>query len=342
MIIMIRFIYSVIIFFYMQIKIDEIKELAIKVAMKHGLSQEDSEIVVEEYLDGELRGRECHGFSMFPKFAVKIMRAKKGDSVVEKEDDSYMMIKGNGNLGQVVCAKFIPQLIHKTKKKGIAMMGIYDMGSYMMPGTYARKIAENNLIGLFFNYGGWERIAPTGSIDPMFGTNPIAVGIPAKDDPIVVDMSTSKYAMGKVRLADRLGEKLPEGVAIDKDGNATIDPKKAMDGALLPIGEHKGYGLALVIEILSRCLLDVHRKDDEIYRGYFFIAIDPSKFIEIGKFLDNVKKLKKRIKSSRKEKGIEEIFLPGERSERTKRENLKKGSIEIDERIIDDIKKLLE
>jgi L-2-hydroxycarboxylate dehydrogenase (NAD+) len=311
----------------MKIKIEDIKRMCIDVATKHGLSKEDAEVLVSEYLEGELRSRKCHGFSAFPKFAIKALSSRRGDFKIVKDSETHMLVDGMGNLGQIVCNKLIPEMIEKTKKNGIATLGIRNMESYLMPGTYARQIAEKDLVCFIFNYGGRERIAPTASIDPIFGTNPIAIGIPTKERPIVLDMATSAYAMGKVRLALKLNQKLPEGVAIDKDGKPTTDPQEAMDGALLSFGGHKASGLALVVEILSRCLLDVHRKNDEVYRGYFFMMFDPSSFIELDKFKENVEELKQQIKSSRKADGFEDILLPGEMSDKIKEENLKKHSL---------------
>ena len=286
-------------------------------------------------------GRKCHGFSAFPTFAIKCIRSRQGEAEIVKETDTYALVDGKAKLGQIVCKKMIPKTIAKAKKKGIAMLGIYNMGSYLMPGTYARMAAEKDMVCFVFNYGGKERIAPTGSIDPVFATNPIAIGVPTKEKPIVLDMATSARAMGKVRLAAKLGEKLPEGVAIDKDGKPTTDPNEAMDGALFPFGGYKASGLALMVEILSRCLLDVHREKDEVYRGYFFIVLDPSAFIELQKFKENVEELKEKIKTSRKAPGFDEILLPGEMADKIKEESLKKGYFDVEDKLIEDIKKLL-
>ncbi len=321
----------------MKIKIDELRDLGIKLLTKNGIPEEDAKLIVDEYVDGELRERKCHGFSGIIKFGSQEASNVKGEWEIDKEADTYMLVNGNGNFGQVVCHKVLPKMTKKTKKHGISMLGIYNMTSYMMPGTFARIAAENDLIAFIFNYGGRARIAPTGSIDPIFGTNPIAVGIPTKESPIVLDMATSAIAMGKVRMALRLDEKLPDNVAIDKEGKSTVSPKDAMDGAILPFGGHKGYGLALMVEILSRCLMDVKKDKGEVYRGYFFMFVDPSKFLELDKFKENVEELKKEIKNTRNNG----VYLPGEKSEKTKKSNLEKGYVEIDERIINDIKNLL-
>ncbi len=323
----------------MKIKIEELKKICIEVLTKKGLSKDDALIIFNEYLDGELRGRECHGFSAFKKFGAKLIDFE-GEPEIIKEADGYLYIDGKKNLGQIVCNKFVPKLIEKAKKSGIAMMGIYNMHSYLMPGTYARMMAENDMVGFVFNYGGAPRIAPAGSIDPIFATNPIAVGIPNKDFPIVIDMATSKIAMGKVRLAEKLGKKLPEDIAIDKDGQPTTDPTEAMNGALFPFDGKDGYkgsALALMVEVLSKTMFKVKPKKT---RGFLFICFNPTVFQPIEEFEEDVANLVKEIKNSRKREGVEEIFVPGERSERLKQENSKKDYLDLDEKIINDIKEL--
>ena len=325
----------------MKIKIDEIKKICLKILIKKGLNKNDSLAIIEEYLDSELRGKKCHGFQAFPKFGAKLIEFE-GDAEIIKEGGNFLYIDGKKNLGQIVCNKYVPKLIIKTKKSNIAMMGVYNMHSYLRPGTYARMAAENDVVGLIFNYGGWKRIAPHGSIDPFFGTNPIAIGIPGEKYPIVVDMATSKTAMMKVRLAAKLDQKLSEGVAINNAGEPTIDPNEAMEGALLPFGSYKGSALALVIEILTKTMFKIDIKDKtKANRGYLFIFFDPRTFTNLNEFKSEVSELADNIKNSRKAEGINEIFIPGEKSEVTKKNSLKNDYLDIDEKIINDIKKLL-
>jgi L-2-hydroxycarboxylate dehydrogenase (NAD+) len=325
----------------MKLTIQELKELCLPILTKQGLSQEDAEIIFAEYLDGELRGRECHGFAFFKKFGAKLVDSSAKEEVL-KDEDNLIFIDGGGKLGQLVCNKYVPRLIEKAKSKSIAMMGIKNMHSYLMPGTYARMIAENDLVGFIFNYGGKARIAPTGSIDPMLATNPIAVGIPSNNLPIVIDLATSKTAMGKVRLAEKLGLELEPDCCIDKDGKPTINPEKAMEGAIFPFGGYKGYSMALMVEVLSKTMFGLGGcKENVGKRGFFFMAINPAAFQDINEFKENVSKLISEIKSARKAEGIKEIFVPGERSERLKQENLKKGYLEIDDQIINEIKEMV-
>lgn len=325
----------------MKIKITELEDMCVAVLKAKGLSEDQAKQVFDEYLDGELRGRECHGFQAFPKFGAKLVEMESKPEII-REEDNLFYIDGKKNLGQLVCNEYVPKLIQKTKKKHIAMMGIKNMHSYLMPGTYARMAAKNDVVGFIFNYGGWHRIAPHGSIDPFFGTNPIAIGIPGKDFPIVIDMATSKIAMMKIRLAEKLGQKIPEGRAVNKGGKSTTNPTEAMDGALFPFGEHKGSALALAVEILTKTMFNIDIHDEtKANRGFFFAFYDPSVYQPIEKFKENVSELVLEIKESRKAEGVAEIFLPGEHSEKTKQENIKKKYIDIDERIINDIKELI-
>lgn len=326
----------------MKIKISEIEKLCTQILEKNGLSKKDSKLIVDEYVEGKLRGKECHGFSAFRKFAVRCLRSKYEKHKILRDEDCYMLVDGRGGMGQIVLNDILPSMIKKAKKKGIAMLGIFNMHSYLMPGTFARKAANEDILAIFCNYGGNPRICPFGSIDPVFATNPIAVGIPSDGSPIVVDMATSKTAMGKVRLAEKLGRRLEDGIAIDKDGSPTQDPDKAMEGALFPFGGYKGSALALTVEVLSRVMFNIPLgKNIKGKRGYFFIFIDPSKFGDLKDFKNNVSDLKEKIKDSRKAKGVEEIFVPGEQGDKIKIENLKKGYFDIDKNIIEEIKGLL-
>ena len=318
----------------MKIKIEELKKTCLGILADSGLSNDDAQLVFDEYLDAELRGRKCHGFAAFKQFGAKLSKAE-GEPKVIKEDDNLLFIDGQKNLGQIVCHEFVPKLIEKAKKKSIAIMGIKNMHSYLMPGTFARMAAEKEIVSLIFNYGGASRVCPEGSIDPVFATNPIAIGIPSEELPIVVDMATSKTSMMNVRLAEKLGLNIGPDLAIDKNGNPTVDPKEAMEGALLPFGDYKGAALALAIEVLTKTMFGIGSKEDG--RGFLFIFIDPSVFQDIDKFKKDVSFLIQKIKNSRKENGVDEIFFPGEHSERTKEENMKKDYLELDERIINEI-----
>ena len=325
----------------MKIKIEELEKICLSILMKKGLNRKDAFAVYGEYLDSELSGHKGHGFQAFVEFGSKLV-SSGGKAEIIKEDDNLLYINGNRNLGQIVCNEFVPKLIKKAKEKNIALMGIKNMHSYLRPGTYVKMAAENDIVGFVFNYGGWPRTAPTGSIDPYFATNPIAIGIPANTYPIIVDMATSKKALMAVRLAKKTGKKIPKGLAIDNKGNSTISPDEALNGALLPFGEYKGSALALVVEILTKTMFDIDINDNKkAGRGFLFIFFNPKAFANIKKFKMNVSKMADEIKNLRKEKGVDEIFIPGEKSEKERIKNSKKDYLEINGKIIKEIKSLI-
>jgi len=324
----------------MKIKIEEIKNLCTGVLLKLGLNKKDCKIIVNEYLYGELIGRKSHGFASFPKFAVEKIKSKKDNWEIIKEDDAYALIDANGNVGQLVGKFAMGLVIKKAKEKGIALVGMCNMESYLMPGYYAKIAADNDMIGIVID-NAKSRVAPYGGIEPKLGTNPISIAIPTKDTPFLLDMATATRAMGEVRLAKKLGELLPEGMAIDKEGNPTRDPDKV--NALNSFGNYKGYGLCLAIEILAGSFVRTKmgsKIQTDLDRGYLFLVINPEIFVDVNRFKEEISELIKEIKSSKKAKGVEEILIPGEKEEKLMKENLQQGYLEIDDKIIEDIKKI--
>jgi LDH2 family malate/lactate/ureidoglycolate dehydrogenase len=177
-----------------------------------------------------------------------------------------------------------------------------------------------------------------GSIDPLFGTNPIGFAFPTKNDPLVFDMATSAMTWYGLVLAKARGENISNNVAIDSNGKLTLDPSRAMDGALLPFdGSYKGSGLGLMIEILAGPLVSSAWVDNKTFKeewGSLFIAIDPNLLLDVNTFKENCSDLIEKIKSSRKNKEAKEIRLPGECSKLEYKKSLSSGFVEVDEAIL--------
>ncbi|MFC2175129.1 Ldh family oxidoreductase [archaeon] len=320
----------------MKVRIEEVRELLVKKLAAKGLSPEDSGIIADEFMDGELRGRNesCHGLMAFP---VEIKHIdSKGPIKVEREGPSYALVNGNGNPGQLV-GKFAMELaIKKARETGVAMVGSYNHPPYLMPGYQTRYAVKEGMIGMVTTVAN-ASTAPFGGIDPVYGTNPIAIGIPSKKEPIVLDMATTVRAKGVTRHAKRYGKEIPGGCAIDKDGKPTCIPDEV--NAMLPFGGYKGYGLGFAIEALVGPLVKA-KVGTETGRGFLFQVIDPEAFAGRDEFEEKVSRLVKEVKGSRKAEGVDEIFVPGEQSERTKQETLKSGFIEVDEKLWEELNSL--
>lgn len=185
----------------------------------------------------------------------------------------------------------------------------------------------------------------------MFGTNPICIGFPISGgDAIILDMAISAVARGKIRLAALKGEKIPEGWAFDEEGNPTTDPAAALKGSLAPIGGPKGYGLALVLDLLcglvtgSCYLRNVKALDDfsgHSGTGFFIEAIDIESFIPYKEYEEKVAGYIEEVKNCPKRNGVNEIFLPGEIEKREMERRIKLG-IPLDQEVVSALKKLAE
>src|SRR5712691_4674975 len=159
-------------------------------------------------------------------------------------------------------------------------------------------------------------VAPYGGTRPVLGTNPIAVALPGADGPLVLDMGTSAFMATELQLRARLGQELPEGVAIDRDGRPTRDADEARRGALLPFGGHKGFGLGLIVQafgLLGGAAL-VPGDDD----GYVFIAFRPDLLVPLAELKGELALLIARVKRVPTQPGIAEIRIPGEQSARNR------------------------
>jgi LDH2 family malate/lactate/ureidoglycolate dehydrogenase len=194
-------------------------------------------------------------------------------------------------------------------------------------------------------------VAPWGGAEPFFGSNPLSIAAPvANGPPIVLDMSASVVARGKIRRAQRLNENIPLGWALDETGSPTTDPAEALKGTLLPVAGHKGSGLALFIDLMcgllsgskyGRDLLTFHKPIGPTGVGAMFMAVDIGRFMPLARFETLVNEYAAAIRNSQKAVGVERIFLPGE-IEADKADASKSQGIEVDSQIIEKINVLLE
>ena len=218
------------------------------------------------------------------------------------------------------------------KKTGIGLVGIKNSGHYGLSGYYAEQAVKKNLISMCFTNAP-PAIAPHGAKKSLFGTNPICFGTPTSSKvPFILDTSVSVINRGKIRVAAKLGKKIPKNVALDKYGRPTTDAKKALQGVQLPIAGFRGSGLAWMVDILSGVLTGGNHggkvKDpfDDFTGpqniGHLFIVIKPNLFV--GNYNHRIKENIKRIKKLPKIKGVKEILYPGQSKFKRFKKNKKK------------------
>jgi len=293
----------------MKIMANKEKALITEILTNIGLKKENAEIVSEATLDADLKGFSSHGIGRFPQYINAINRGNiniEGNIDIEKETDSIALMNGNGLFGQVVAYKAMDLAIKKAKKTGIGAVGTHNANHFGVTGFYSDLAIKKDVIGIV-TANTDPAMAPYGGKVAVIGTNPIAIGIPANETYITIDMATSVSARGKLLEAKRKGEKIPEDIALDADGNPTTDPSKALEGSILPFGAYKGYGLAFMIEIITGPLVNAAfgskvegtaNYEKKCTKGDFFIAIDPSKFVDINKFKEETEEFVREVRSS--------------------------------------------
>ena len=266
---------------------------------------------------------------------------------IKKISQSISQIDADNSIGFVAADIAMKEAIKNAKKTGIGLVGIKKSGHYGMSGYYAEQAVKKNLIVFCFTNAP-PAIAPHGSRKSLFGTNPICFGTPTSSRvPFILDTSVSVINRGKIRVAERTGKKIPEGVALDKYGKPTTNAKKALSGVQLPIAGFRGSGLAWMVDILSGVFTGGNHsgrvKDpfDDFSGpqniGHLFLVMKTNLFV--GNYSKRIKENIKRVKRLPKIKGVKEILYPGQRKYRRYKKNLNK-QINIPFNIAKDLKKL--
>lgn len=321
----------------MKVRIEDIKYLMELSLQRRGLTKEESLIVVEPFIEAELRGKKTHGICKFFLLEDAISN-RRGSPKIIKDKFNYALIDAQKELGYISAQYATDVLIEKAEKYDNGIVSVINSYYYSIAGIYAEKVSKAGFISIILNNGGPAAVVPYGGIDPIFGTNPIAIGIPFKDEAIVLDMSTSEKTWGEINLAKIEKRKLHVNTFLDKDGNVTTDPEKV--NAVLPFGGIKGSGLNFMIEILTGAFVGAKmglQSSNGYHLGFLFMAFSPEMFTTKTMFEEQVEQLIKDIKKSRKHSGVDEIYLPGERSTKKFREDLSIGEFEIDEDILTDL-----
>ena len=328
-----------------------IKKQIIKIFQKHGLSKDHATISSNALINAELVGAYGHGLSRLKMYCDRISKRlinPKPRIKIKKISQSISHIDANNSIGFVAADLGIKVAIRHAQKTGIGLVAIKNSGHYGLSGYYAEQAVKKNLIALIFTNAP-PAVAPHGSLKSLFGTNPICFGSPSGSKiPFILDTSISMINRGKIRYAEKNNGKIPKGVALDKFGNPTNDPKKALLGVQLPIAGYRGSGLAWMVDILSGVLTGSNHagkvKDPFVdfsgpqNVGHLFLTFKSNLFQKnfVKRIKDNIRIIKKLPKL----KGVKKILYPGESKFLRHKNNLKKN-ISIKKNVLIDIKELL-
>jgi len=293
-----------------------------------GMPAADASVVASLMVSADLGGAEGHGVFRLPQYVRRIRAGGINlhpNISVEREREGMALVNGDNAMGHLVMKAAAEHAIAKARRAGVAWVGVHH-GNHAGPASlYARMPLAHDMIGLYIAVGNANHLPPWGGIDLLLSTNPIAVAVPAmQEPPIVLDMATTVAAYGKVKTKAQRGETMPEGWMIDRTGKPLTDPTRADEGFLLPIGGYKGYGLALVFGLLAGTLngaamgrdtIDFNKDDrTPTNTGQAIVAIDVQAFQDVDTFKRGIDDVVRTMRASRRLPDVERIWLPGEQS----------------------------
>ncbi|WP_141434214.1 Ldh family oxidoreductase [Bacillus sp. 03113] len=331
-------------------KSEDLKCLIQNVLTNLGVKKSDAEVVADSLVRADLEGLSSHGISRLPIYSKRLKegRINAAPSItIDKKGFSVITVDGDNGLGQVVSYQGIKEGIKTAKDTGIAAIAIRNSNHFGCASYYCQLACDEGLAAMIMTNSP-PGIPPWGGKKAFFGTNPIAFGFPVKNHPdVIIDMSASIVARGKIIEAAKEGKAIPKGWAMDQRGFDTEDPVEAINGAILPSGGVKGYGLALAVEILSGILTgaafgpyvqNIYNENDQAANvGHFFILIDIEKFIPLDHFTTLLQNMLIEMKEIPKKEGVQTILYPGERREGSYSKKLISGiplSAEVEKELI--------
>jgi hydroxycarboxylate dehydrogenase B len=310
---------------------EPLTRLTAAIMRRAGAGEAEAATVARRLVASNLAGHDSHGVIRIPLY---VKMAKDGVQrwgvrpAVVLESDVLVVLDGNRGYGQVIGEEAMAMAIERAGRKGIALLGLRNVGHLGRMGDWAEMAVEAGMVSLhFLNTRGGLTVAPYGGSDPRLSTNPITVGIPG-EIPVILDMTTSSVAQGKIVVARNRGEQVPEGWLIDRDGRPSRDPGALFEGgALLPIAGHKGSGLSIVTDLLAGALIGSESSGPDapyVVNNMMAIVIDPRVYADGDRVRAEVDRFVAWVRASPPAPGGE-VLMPGEVEARTRQQRLEHG-----------------
>ena len=322
---------------------DRLRVLAARLLEAAGVSEEEAATVSRHSIGANLAGHDSHGIILIPTYIERIRRGHIVPGApyeVVRESPTTTVVDGHWGLGYVVSERAMTTTIEKAAKANVAATTVYRQSHVGRVADYPMMASAAGMIGVMTADSGRsaKSVVPFGGREARLGTNPICIAMPSNlEGPLYIDMATSAAAAGKIRVAMARGTSIPQGWLLDGDGNPTTDPN-ALDqgGAALPFGGsegYKGYGLSVMVEILSGILTGLgfgHEPSGRHNDGCFMAVFKVEAFRPLEEFKEEVTSFVRYLKTSQPSSGSDGVFHPGELEHLRTQQKLKNG-IEIEE-----------
>ena len=299
---------------------ETLEAFGLKLLATTPISQEEAATLIKVLLDTNLRGLDTHGINMLPFYVKRYKNIEHRPITVAEDKGAGCIIDGGNHTGQMTSMFALKKAMEKADKFGIGLALVKESCHNGAVGYYASLAAEAGYIALSTTTV-MPLLAPWGGLEPFVGNNPYAIGYPYKEMPIVLDVSNSVTARQKIFSYAREGWQLPDGWAMDKEGNPTNDPQEAINGLLMPVGGHKGAGLALMIDLIlgtlaggtyarSICANTVPDKAQHI--AHMIFVMNPDFYMSREALDAHTEQYVKDFRNVRKKADVEQLLLPGE------------------------------
>jgi len=316
-----------------ELALDALRAFGERAYQHAGLSVADARTVVDVQLEADLRGVDTHGFQRLPWYVERLLAGENNPRPalrVLKETPVSVLLDGDNGLGQLVCVRLMELTLAKARATGLAVGALRNSNDWGCGAYYPMLAATEGFVS-FCTTTSVPTLAPYGGLTRVTGNNPMAFAIPRRTaPPLVLDMALTPVALGKVLRARAEGLPIPaEWGFRDREGRITTDPAVAMRGVLPAIGDYKGIGLSVMMNILAGVLPGgSHSSAVEVgKRGQFFLVVTPSLFGDQERFYDEIESMIGQFKAAELLPNVEEVYLPGELEQRQYEQRLERGAI---------------
>jgi uncharacterized oxidoreductase len=315
---------------------NELIKITRRIFVAAGTPEDIADIVAGALVKANLIGYDSHGIWRITRYIMRIRNGGLDPAArpeVERQTNSVAVVNGNWGFGQLGARLAVEYVSRLAPKCGVACVALHRTNHIGRVGEYAEMLASEGLISMVLtSVAGQDRqVAPYGGRERIFGTNPMAWALPVRVSrpPLVVDFATAATAEGKLAVAMSRGEQVEPGLVLDRYGNPSTEPNSFFDGGtLLPFGGHKGYGLTLMIQLMTNVLTDYENgsyRDSRFKNPSLFTAWSVEAFMALEQFVELVEDWLQYIKRSKTAKGFDEILLPGEPEARIFAKRSKEG-----------------
>ncbi|UOQ94710.1 ureidoglycolate dehydrogenase [Halobacillus shinanisalinarum] len=330
------------------VQAEDLKSLVVKKLTETNVSEEHAEVVADVLIHADLRGVSSHGVLRTEHYVKRMLEGGMNSDPqfnVEQKGASAALFDGDNGMGHTISKEAMDHAIKLSKENGIGIVGVVNSSHCGALSYYAEQAAKKETISMIMTHTD-SAVVPFGGAEPYFGTNPIAYGFPAnKHRPIVLDMATSNVALGKVLHAKETGDRIPDNWGVDEKGAPATDPNLVKH--LLPVSGPKGYGLGLVVDVLTGVLtgsafgpnISTMYGEYNSYRrlSHVIVTINPGLFTNKDEFLENIDKVIDELHDVKPAEGFSSVMVPGE-PEQLKEESRTKEGIPVPQGIYEYLK----